>query len=335
MRLRVLLAATAIAGVLAGCGGSGSRAPGPASCSWHLQDPGPRVSEDLEAVSFPDLTHGWVVGGIGGPVIRATTDGGVHWRAQQFAGQEGLSGVSFVDDRHGWAVGTNGTMIATSDGGLHWRAENPGFAHGSNLYGVAFTDPQRGVIVGEKGLAASTSDGGGHWQTLSTGVSDDLDQVTFTDAAHGWILTANGRVLRSLDGGRSWTVVLTSNANTNEEVAGLAALDAQHVWASGSQDQSESNYGVISRSVDGGKTWAHDVATNFDDERFGPVAFTDPNHGWVASPLDGNLWYTDDAGTSWGSRSSPTADEIHGMVFANASHGWAVASNDTILACTP
>ncbi len=334
MRVRVLLSAILLAVAVAGCGGSSLEAPGPARCSWHRLNPGPHVSEDLFGLSFPDATHGWVVGGIGGPVIRVTTNRGTQWRAQRFAGQYGLSGVSFVDDRRGWAVGANGVVIATTDGGASWQMQSPALAHRLNLYGVAFINPQRGWIVGEKGLIATTSDGGRRWEALSSGVNDDLDQVTFADASHGWILTANGRVLRTVDGGRSWTVALTPNASDNGAVSGLAALDAAHVWASGSQDQGESNFGAIWRSVDGGKTWKHYVATNFDDERFGPIAFTDPMHGWVASPLNGNLWYTDNGGASWGSRSSPTAEEIHGMAFRNASHGWAVASSDTILGCT-
>lgn len=333
MRLRVLFMATAVVAAVAGCGGSSSRAPGPAACSWHRQDPGPRVSEDLDSVSFPDDAHGWVVGGIGRPVIRATSDGGRHWRAQRFGGQDGLSGVSFVDDRHGWAVGIDGTAIATTDGGIHWLSEDPGPAHGSNLYGVDFINRHRGWIVGEHGQVLTTTDGGRRWQAVSVGVKDDLGQVTFTDVTHGWILATTGRVLRTADGGKTWTAVRLPTGQ-NVQVASLTALDAEHVWLSGSEDRGESNYGAISRTVDGGKTWTHYVVTKFDDERFGPVAFADARHGWVASPLNGDLWYTDDGGASWGSRPSPTADEIHGLAFRDPRHGWAVASNDTILACT-
>jgi photosystem II stability/assembly factor-like uncharacterized protein len=330
------LLATALLAALGGCGsGSSVRAPGPAACSWHLQRPGPAVDEDLEAVSFPDVTHGWVVGGIGGPVIRSTSDGGTHWRAQHFAGQYGLSGVSFVDNRHGWAVGADNTVIATTDGGATWRAENPHIARAGDVFGVSFIDTRHGWIVGENGLIEETADGGRTWTRLVSGTGDDLDQVIFSDASNGWISTASGRVLRTTDGGASWSVAYAPNAHDNEEVSGLAVLDRQDVWASGSQDQGESNYGAISRTDDGGMSWKHYVATNFDDERFGPVAFTDRLRGWVASPLDGSLWYTDNGGASWGSRASPTANEIHAMTFRGPTHGWAVASSDTILACTP
>jgi len=320
--------------LLAGCGASSATSSAPAACTWHRQNPGPRVSEDLEAISFVDIEHGWVVGGIGGPVIRATTDGGVHWQAQRVPGQNGLSGVSFVDDQHGWVVGEAGSVFATTDGGKSWVKETSRVAPSLNLYGVSFVDRTHGWIVGEKGSLEITSDGGRSWSALRVGVSDDLDSVTFTDLSNGWILTANGRVLRSHDGGHSWRVVYTPASANNEEIAGLAVLNAHRVFASGSQDQGASNYGSIARSADGGATWQHYVANNFDDQRFGPVAFTDREHGWVASPLDGNFWYTADGGASWSSATSPTADEIHAMLFRDPTHGWAVASNDTILACT-
>ena len=242
--------------------------------------------------------------------------------------------MSFVDDTHGWAVGIHNTLIATSDGGRTWRSEDPRIARDGNLYGVSFVDRKHGWIVGEKGLVEVTSDGGESWRTQAAGTSADFDAVTFADRLHGWILTQDSRVLRTTDGGASWAPAYAGSSKNNEEVAGLSVLDARHVWASGSEDQGESNYGTVSQTVDGGKSWKHYVATGFDDERFGPVSYTDPDHGWIASPLNGNLWYTDDGGKSWGSRPSPTAEEIHAMVFRDGSHGWAVGASDTILACT-
>lgn len=319
---------------MAGCGTGGGHTPGRAACSWHLQRPGPKVNEDLYGVSFPDIAHGWVVGGIGGPVIRATSNGGATWRAQRSPGH-GLSGVSFVDAKHGWAVGIHNTLIVTADGGVRWHALNARVLHDGNLYGVSFVDARHGWIVGDKGLIEATADGGRSWRPQAAKTSVTLDKVTFSDRLHGWILTQDARVLRTVDGGASWSSTYTANAKNNEVVADIFALDPQHVWVAGSEDQGESNYGAASQTLDGGRSWKRYVAKNFDDERFGPIAFTDRMHGWVASPLNGNLWYTDDGGKSWGSRPSPTnAEMIQGMVFRDATHGWAVGASDTIMACS-
>ncbi|MDQ6744778.1 MAG: YCF48-related protein [Actinomycetota bacterium] len=335
MRPGGLILASALAASLAACGSSSTaRAPGRAACAWHAQQPGPRTTDDLTGVSFPDRTHGWAVGGIDKPVIRATSDGGVRWRAQHVRGQNGLGAVSFTDDSHGWAVGVHNLLLTTTDGGSSWRAENSGITRDGNLYGVRFVDRRHGWIVGSQGLIRATADGGRTWAPQTAGTSSDLQQVTFTDTLHGWIQAGDSEVLRTTDGGRSWTSVYRASSQKNEIVAGVFFLDARRGWESGSQDDGQSNHGVVSQTVDGGRTWKHYDAINFDDVRFGAIAFVDALHGWVAG-YQGELWYTDNGGVSWGSRpGSSDAHRSYQMVFRDATHGWAVGQLGSIGACT-
>ena len=333
---RLILASTLAAG-LAACGSS-STAPAPAraACAWHAQRSGPRTTDDLTGVSFPDRRHGWAVGGISTPVIQATSDGGRRWRVQHAGGQNGLAAVSFVDDKHGWAAGAHNLLLVTTDGGSSWRAESLGVTRDGNLYGVRFVDRRHGWIVGSQGLIRATSDGGRTWATQTAGTSSDLQEVTFTDPLHGWIVAGDSEVLRTVDGGQSWTPVYRASAQKNEIVAGVSCLDARRGWESGSQDDGQSNHGVVSRTVDDGRTWKHYDATNFDDVRFGAIAFVDALHGWVAG-YQAELWYTDNGGVSWGSRPGPStvsAARVNQMVFRDATHGWAVGASGTIMACT-
>ena len=76
--------------------------------------------------------------------------------------------------------------------------------------------------------------------------------MTFVDSLHGWIVAGNGEVLRTVDGGATWAPVYAANQKKNEIVAATFFLDAQRGWESGSQDDGESNHGVVSQTLDGG-----------------------------------------------------------------------------------
>jgi photosystem II stability/assembly factor-like uncharacterized protein len=330
----VLIAAVVAAGALAG---RSTRGIGQAACAWHAQQPGPGTTDDFVGVSFPDAQHGWAVGGIDKPVIRATSDGGRTWRNQDLRGTNGLASVSFADDVHGWAVGVHNTLVATADGGSTWTSENPEIDRDGNISSVWFVDQHHGWLVGEQGVVRVTSDGGRTWTPQNAGTDQDLDQVSFPDPLHGWVIAGGGQLLRTVDGGATWAPGYTANAKRNEAVSGAAFLDSQHGWESGSADSGdgEHHYGVVSQTSDGGMTWAHRVSTQFDDERFTAIAFVDGQHGWLAG-YSGSLYYTDNGGLSWASRPDPAdGEKINQMVFRDAAHGWAVGNAATLLACTP
>ncbi|HSP39239.1 MAG TPA: YCF48-related protein [Frankiaceae bacterium] len=330
----VLMAGLAVAASQAAPSGRGV---GQAGCAWHAQHAGPGTTADLYGVSFPDTQHGWAVGGIDKPVIRATTDGGLTWRSQDLSGTNGLASVSFVDDVHGWAAGVHNTLVATTDGGSSWTSEHPGIEHDGNIYGVWFVDRFHGWIVGQQGLLRVTADGGRSWSPQTAGTEQDLDQVRFSDPQHGWIVAGAGELFRTADGGTTWAPAYAANAKRSEAVAGASFLDSRHGWESGSEDSTdgEHHYGVVSQTDDGGATWKHRISTRFDDERFTAITFVDARQGWVAG-YSGELYYTDNGGRSWASRPSPNdGEKVNEMVFRDATHGWAVGNAATIMACTP
>lgn len=139
----VILATTLLATSLVACQ-STAAAPGQAVCSWHAQQT-PSGADDLSDVSFPDVTHGWAVGGIDRGDILTTSDGGATWQSQTH-GTNGLSGVSFVDATHGWVAGIHNTLLVTSDGGVTWKSEDAGIDHDGNISDVQFIDARHGWI---------------------------------------------------------------------------------------------------------------------------------------------------------------------------------------------
>ena len=323
-----------IAAALSGCGGdSNSAKVGAPPCRWHVQQSRPRTSDDLTGLSFPDITHGWAVGGIDSPTIRATSNGGRSWHAQHAPGTNGLSGVSFADDRHGWAVGVHNLVLVTSDAGARWTARNPHIARDGNLYGVWFADDRHGWIVGSGGRIETTADGGRTWSAQRSGTRQDLQGVQFADRRHGWIQTP-GEILRTADGGATWTRSYAASSRHGEIVANETFLSPTLGWTSGSRDDGSASHGVVSETTNGGRSWAtHDITT-FDDVRFDAIAFTDARHGWVAG-YQGELFYTDDGGVSWAEHDPSTlGDRLDAIVLRDATHGWAVGEAGTIIACT-
>ena len=320
---------------LIGCAStaSGGARVGAPPCRWHVQSVRPGTSDDLTGLSFPDTAHGWAVGGIDRPTIRATSNGGRSWHAQHAGGTNGLSAVSFADQRHGWAVGVHNLLLMTSDGGAHWTVENPHLVRDGNLYGVWFVDDQHGWIVGSGGVIETTADGGRTWSAQQSGTSEDLESVQFTDRRHGWIQT-DGEILRTADGGASWARSYTAPSRRSQTVAGETFLSPTLGWVSGSQDDGTANHGVVSQTTNGGQRWTtHDI-TAFDDVRFGAIAFTDARHGWVAG-YQGELFYTDDGGANWAEHDPSTVgNRLYAIVFRDATHGWAVGETGTIIACT-
>jgi photosystem II stability/assembly factor-like uncharacterized protein len=215
----------------------------------------------LGGVQFVDDLDGWAISDqvdpftVNGAVtcIERTLDGGQTWIPLFVASGAGLYDLQFVDDHTGWAAGyyqpVQGLQVAavfkTTNGGFTWMRQT--LPKGAPpITGVRFTDADTGWALGieydwdtgdETGWMFHTTDGGKTWTRVPD--KDDMlgSVVTFSDALHGWIGGDNG-VWATSDGGASWQWVATMYG-----VAGLAALDQQHVWAGG--------YGSLVSTVDG------------------------------------------------------------------------------------
>jgi photosystem II stability/assembly factor-like uncharacterized protein len=227
---------------------------------------------------------------------------------------QSINDIHFVDAADGWAVGDAGIILHTTDGGATWTPQTSGSA--DDLYGVSFVDAQHGWVVGgvigaigameptSSGVVLATVDGGLHWiQQTEPDPAAVLRDVAFVDPQRGWtageVTGETGTnvtvIFATNDGGATWTTSLRyeppiSGNTSDAELRGIACIDATHVVAVGFDDRASE----IWRSSNGGQTW-------------GRFQFVDPSSwsGFVSLPL--------------------TA-----IVFADASHGWAVAGSEII-----
>jgi photosystem II stability/assembly factor-like uncharacterized protein len=314
-----------------------------------------KMSNDLAWVQA--LTRSKVVVGGAGGFLSRTADGGTTWRSRTrvAAGLAGdLHALQFIDATTGWAAGTSGEIVKTTDGGRSWTAQSS--ATTQTVNDVDFLNATDGWAVGDAGTIVQTSDGGVTWAPQSSGVTDNLTGVSFVDARHGWAVgrsvspigvssSSSGVILATVDGGLHW--VTQTEPDPAAVLNDVVFADPQHGWAVGEvPGDSSSNVTVIFSTSDGGATWATQlrfvplIAGNTSHAQLRGIACIDATHLVAVGSDDRSteIWRTSDGGQTWNQFQFPDPSSWSGfvwlplsdVVFADASHGWAVAGGEFI-----
>lgn len=322
-------------GLLA-CGGGSSPPSEPGS-------PSPSHSASPAVAKHPSTKYAWAVGALG--VIRATTDGGAHWKAQRSGTRYDLSSVSFADTMHGWAVGgyvfnrlssdlkPASLVLVTTDGGAHWLVQNkaPGqpFAH------VACSDPAHVWVAGggETAKISASSDGGKTWMTqYADKAPGEIAAITFVDASHGWAIEEVGalltsesaKVLATTDGGSHWAFQATLPGNASWAVT---FANATLGWVVGNQAGPR-----VWSTTDGGVTWKRTPAPHGKVAELHSVEATDVSHVWIGSlGLEDSLSRSTNGGRTWLAPAAPIRGfDAGALAFASTSHGWALTLSNSL-----
>ena len=312
-----------------------------AGASWSAQpvtNPDPE-SNPLEAITFVDASHGWVVGHR--ESVLTTTDGGTTWVWQGSNDFDAVAylDVTFVDASHGWAIGFDAAFM-TSNGGASWMEQSLPFDSGG-LTAIAFSDTSHGCVVGERGNTFITSNGGATWTDFPGTNSIDLRDVAFCDATHGWAVGMDyswtvlnlgnyGGILATSDGGATWSA--QNDGGATEGLEGVAASDADHAWAVGSRWDAglATRIGVVIATSNGGATWNEQTLPQGTDP-LQDVAFISATHGWAVGYF-GTILATKDGGDTWTAQDSGTSEYLWAVSFADSLHGWAAGNSGTIVA---
>lgn len=151
------------------------------------------VDETLYGVSFPDASHGWVVGTRG--TILRTNNGGQSWTPQWTGASLPFLDVASVGADEGWVVGVGGRILHTGDGGADWSEQ--GSQTDRVLRGIAFMNNRSGFFVGDQGSLSHTLDGGQNWLSDSVMIGDkSLRKIAFGDADHAWAAGDSGTIVK-------------------------------------------------------------------------------------------------------------------------------------------
>jgi photosystem II stability/assembly factor-like uncharacterized protein len=229
------------------------------------------------------------------------------------------------------AAAAEANVRGTSDGGSTWDvAATLPFAATEHIIGaVCFPIDAnttrwlvaRGVTdAGNPAEVAYSDDGGATWTNVDVGSTNgqfavDSHALFALDAQHIWLATSGGYIYFSDDGGATWTTqeagVITGAGNFlavyfADEYTGMAVAVADD----------------IAVTIDGGRTWSAATATGQGGDL--RVVQYNGRYWWVATD-DGDLFYSDDQGTTWSERTGFTGQgtgTIDAMDWVNPYEGW-------------
>ena len=302
-----------------------------------------RCARGLKAVSFPTAEVGYLLLEDGG-VLR-TADGGRSFSPKSVPAAGGLiSSLMFRNANEGLATTNGGHIYKTTNGGNSWTRE---FEGSIELNGVLFTATQA-VAVGNGGTFLVSSDGGDTWsQPSGNPPTQDFVDVRCASTTVCLIAARFAGVWRTTDGGATFTDTRLTNAlavdfasatravvvgfagethisddggasfaQLGERSASAAVLtrvratnaDVVHVVGSG---------GTLSRTEDGGETWANvGVATSQDvlDAWFPTTAVG------YAIDINGGLFRTENSAGSWSILETGADGAPNGVFAPDASH---------------
>ena len=137
--------------------------------NWSFQDSVGYYNSSLRVfipcrdIQFTSPDSGWVVGGIAGETLVATTtDGGESWLKKSLQGISSCSirEIEMINSQVGWFAGANNggaTIAITSDGGNTWINQSQ-FQPGFNS--ISMVNENVGYAVGNNGTIYKTINGG-------------------------------------------------------------------------------------------------------------------------------------------------------------------------------
>ena len=260
-----------------------------------------------------------------------------QWIQQNSGTVNTLISVYFVNSQNGVAVGDSGTILKTSNGGSTWTK----IISGTNetLYSTSFANDTIGFAVGHTTTQVSTIlktvDGGASWFNSSLGAQWGFESVSFIDTQNGYAAGGggsmtwdnNGSVFKTTDGGATWNEVFNRGFycfNTSFSTPDTGFVLTYHVLPP--------NYDVwyeISKTTNGGISWANHVIGNINETIVRSVFFTDLDRGY-ASCGNGDILETTDGGITWTKVSTVTNKYLRSVFFTNASTGFAVGDNEIL-----
>lgn len=281
-----------------------------AQAQWFAQSSG--TSQPFTNIFFVDANTGTAIGLTG--TIRRTTNGGVNWITQTVPA-DNLYGIYFLNSSTGYISG-DAVFYKTTNGGNTWV--DPGGPVRLHR-GIYFTDANTGYTCSGVGALDKTTNGGAAWTVLSSGTTQNLNNIKFADASTGYVSGYNGTMLKTTDGGSSWSLLSTG---ITDHLFALAVINADVVYAGGES-------GKLIKTTNGGTTWSN--LTSGITGRITNFSFLNANTG--TGSANGNfIIRTTNGGSTWVSQVSPlSGQDWNGVSFANINTGFIAGSAGNII----
>jgi len=279
--------------------------------TWNIKPP-TQTSYDNFGIAAFDIDTAFVIGStvLGGiypyeAKIWKTTDAGNTWMEKYYSSNNVGNNIHFFDSNNGVYLGdpsplnsSQWNILTTTDGGNSWNR-----VPSSNY-------PPSDSVCGEYGLIRSY---GAH--------GDNVWFSTYYD----YCSTKNNRIFRSTDRGYNW---IAFDMPYQGYTAGWISFSSSTYGVAISD-----TYGLVSRTTDGGATWAIIDTINI----YVPWAVRNsPGYAnfFIAvgedASTNGISYYSNNFGTFWNTLSAPSQSILLDVSLTQDS-AWAVGNDGTIL----
>jgi len=209
-----------------------------------------------------------------------------------------------------------------------WKIVNQGMV--GEINGVYFVSEKTGWAVGFPGVYLKTEDGGLSWQQLGgwqIGNYPSFGHIDFVNDSVGWAV-AYDKITKTLDGGISWQTQLDKDRHSFRSIFALNE-NVAFVWGS----ITDSNKGVILKTLDGGSTWI-DISPEFRYNDIRSLWFFNQDVGIVTGHIptgysdEGRILRSYDGGITWHEKLVPELSNIRDVQFINDSTGFFVGRDN-------
>ncbi|MFA7359959.1 MAG: YCF48-related protein [Candidatus Kapaibacterium sp.] len=227
--------------------------------------------------------------------------------------------IEFINASTGFIIAddasypANNTVLKTTDGGLNWVSLNVS-ALTERPRSMDFVSTTVGYIAGYAGMVIKTTDGGLTWTALTTGVTNNLNDVKFWDANLGYLAGTSGLVMKTTDGGTTWVTQSTTGTNARYAIEFLSQNEVMVVSSSS----------TITKTTDAGTSWTVQTitpsATLYDIKKVSSTTI------WICGSSQ-VIFKSTDAGVSFSIALDNGTAALYSMDFADSLRGMFVGSN--------